>query len=123
MLVLTNWLFRPVLKVLDERKKKLDDARAKKSEYEAIQIQQQKELEEKRAEFHRLQKEAANEEVMRIQADEKTQIKLAHEQTLENICAYREELESNHRQIVEALSPKMSEVAEIFANQIISYRT
>ena len=123
MLILSNWLLRPVLKVIDERNKKLDAARSKKKEYEELAIAQKEEFENKELEYIEQQKAQAKATVAQIQADEKTQLKLAHSQSLENIDAYREELEANHEQIVEALSPQMKEIAEIFAQQIISYRT
>ena len=123
MLILSNWFLRPVLKVLDQRRKKLEGARAKKAEYDELANQQAKELEEKRQEHKRALEAAAKEEVAFIQANEKNELKLAHTKSLENIDAYREELENNHRQIVEDLTPKMCEVAEIFVKQIISDRT
>ena len=123
MLILSNWLLRPVLKVIDERNKKLDAARSKKKEYEELAIAQKEEFENKELEYIEQQKAQAKATVAQIQADEKTQLKLAHSQSLENTDAYREELEANHEQIVEALSPQMKEIAEIFAQQIISYRT
>ena len=123
MLILSNWLLRPVLKVLDQRRKKLEEARAKKAEYELIAEKQAKELEEKQAEHQRAMEAAAKEEVALIQATEKNELKQAHTKSLDNIGAYREELEQNHRQIVDDLTPQMREVAEIFVKQIISDRT
>lgn len=123
MMILKNWLFRPVLKVLDQRRNKLEAARAKKEEFARIEEEQQKELESKRSEHKKALEKAAKDEVANIQANEKNELKLAHAKSLENIDRYRAELESNHAQIVDALSPKMKEVAEIFAKQITSYRT
>ena len=104
MLILSNWFLRPVLAVLDQRRKKLNDARAKKEEYEQLAKEQEKALEEKRIEHARALEEAAKEEIALIQANEKNELKLAHTKSLEDIDAYREELEKNHRQIVDGLS-------------------
>ena len=123
MLIISNWFLRPVLAILDQRRKKLDAARAKKAEYEQLAEQQAKELEEKRMAHKQALDAAAREEVAFIQANEKNELKLAHIKSLENIDAYREELEKNHRQIVDDLTPQMREVAEIFVKQIISDRT
>ncbi len=123
MLILSNWLLRPVLKVLDQRRKKLEDARAKKAEYALVAERQAKELEEKQAEHQRAIEAAAKEEAAMIQSTEKNELKQAHTKSLDNIDAYRGELEQNHRQIVDALTPQMREVAEIFVKQIISDRT
>ena len=123
MLILSNWFLRPVLNVLDKRKKNLDAARAKKAEYTLIAENMAKELEEKQLEYKRSIEAAAKEEAAQIQATEKNELKLAHTESLGNIDAYREELEQNHRQIVDSLTPQMGEVAEIFVKQIISDRT
>ena len=123
MLILSNWFLRPVLSVLDKRRKALENARAKKAECARIAEEQAKELEEKKAEYALALEAEARAEVARIQANERNDLKLAHTKSLENIDAYREELENNHRQIVDDLTPKMAEVSEIFVKQILSDRT
>ena len=91
----------------------------KKNELELLK----KQLEEKKAEYALALEAEARAEVARIQANERNDLKLAHTKSLENIDAYREELENNHRQIVDDLTPKMAEVSEIFVKQILSDRT
>ena len=123
VLIVSKLLLKPVLEIIDQRRKKLEDARAKEAEYAKLAENQAKELEKKQAERKLALEAAAKEEVAFIQANEKNELKQAHTDSLENINAYRQELEKNHRQIVNALSPKMEEVAEIFVKQIISDRT
>ena len=123
LLIVSKLLLKPVLEIIDQRRKKLEDARAKEAEYAKLAEDQAKELEKKQAERKLALEAAAKEEVAFIQANEKNELKQAHTDSLENINAYRQELEKNHRQIVDALSPKMEEVAEIFVKQIISDRT
>ena len=123
LLIVSKLLLKPVLEIIDQRRKKLEDARAKEAEYAKLAEDQAKELEKKQAERKLALEAAAKEEVAFIQANEKNELKQAHTDSLENINAYRQELEKNHRQIVNALSPKMEEVAEIFVKQIISDRT
>lgn len=123
LLIVSKLLLKPVLEIIDQRRKKLEDARAKEAEYAKLAENQAKELEKKQAERKLALEAAAKEEVAFIQANEKNELKQAHTDSLENINAYRQELEKNHRQIVNALSPKMEEVAEIFVKQIISDRT
>ena len=123
VLIVSKLLLKPVLEILDKRRKNLEDARAKEAEYARLVEEQAKELEKKAAERKLALEAAAKEEVAFIQANEKNELKQAHTESLENINAYRQELERNHRQIVDSLSTQMEEVAEIFVKQIISDRT
>ena len=123
VLIVSKLLLKPVLEILDKRRKNLEDARAKEAEYAKLAEYQAKELEQKMAERKLALEAAAKEEVAFIQANEKNDLKQAHTESLENIDSYRRELEKNHSQIVEALSTQMEEVAEIFVKQIISDRT
>ena len=123
VLIVSKLLLKPVLEILDKRRKNLEDARAKEAEYEKLAEEQAKELEQKMAERKLALEAAAKEEVAFIQANEKNELKQTHTNSLENINAYRQELEKNHRHIVDTLAPKMEEVAEIFVKQIISDRT
>jgi F-type H+-transporting ATPase subunit b len=123
VLIVSKLLLKPVLEILDKRRKNLEDARAKEAEYAKLAEYQAKELEQKMAERKLALEAAAKEEVAFIQANEKNDLKQAHTESLENIDSYRRELEKNHSQIVDALSTQMEEVAEIFVKQIISDRT
>ena len=123
VLIVSKLLLKPVLEILDKRRKNLEEARAKEAEYAKLAEYQAKELEQKMAERKLAIEAAAKEEVAFIQANEKNDLKQAHTESLENIDSYRRELEKNHSQIVDALSTQMEEVAEIFVKQIISDRT
>ena len=123
VLIVSKLLLKPVLEILDKRRKNLEEARAKEAEYAKLAEYQAKELEQKMAERKLALEAAAKEEVAFIQANEKNDLKQAHTESLENIDSYRRELEKNHSQIVDALSTQMEEVAEIFVKQIISDRT
>ena len=123
VLIVSKLLLKPVLEILDKRRKNLENARAKEAEYARLAEEQAKEHEKKAAERKLALEAAAKEEVAFIQANEKNELKQAHTESLENINARRQELERNHRQIVDSLSTQMEEVAEIFVKQIISDRT
>lgn len=120
MLVLDRLLFRPVLAVLDSRRERLTEARQKKADMEK-QITEQRE----RCEMLRLERaEQKNAHIQQaleqIQAKEKTVLKDAHRECLLRIDVYREQREKELEEILTAVSPKMAEVAEMFAERVAS---
>ena len=122
MLILRNWLFRPVLKVLDQRRNRLDAAREKKAAYERMEAEHRQLQEVRRAEHMQKQKEELLSAVEEIQANEKIQVKRAHKECLERIDAYRKQTEKTQEDLLAAVNPQLQQVAEVFAQQIISHR-
>ena len=122
MLILRNWLFGPVLKILDERREKLEAAREKKAISEKMVLEHKKNLEVQQAEYVRQKKADLQIELERIQAEEKTLLKTAHRECLERIDAYRKQVEKEQEEILSAVSPRLDQVAEVFAQRIISHK-
>ncbi len=120
--ILKNLLFAPVLKVLDERKEKIEAAQQKKAEIEKLtneneaylSAEKQKELQQRSAAAKRLASE--------IHSEGKKEIELAQRQCLAEIEKYRESIKDEHEQIVSSVAPKMETAAAIFAKNIITHR-
>lgn len=120
--ILKNLLFTPVLKVLDERKEKIEAAHQKKAEIEKLTreneeylaAEKQKELIKRAATAKKLASD--------IQAEGKKEIELAQRQCLAEIEKYRESIADEHEQIVSSVAPKMETAAAIFAKNIITHR-
>lgn len=122
VVILKNLLFKPVLAILDERKRKLTSAREKKAENERIAAEQIHRLEERREAFKAEAEAKIRAELAETQETEKKQLKEAHKQSLEDIKTYSEQMEKDHERILATVTPKMEKVAEIFAQKIISDR-
>lgn len=122
MLILNNGVFKPVLKVLDSRREKLANARAKQQEMLRLEQEHAELYKQQREEYLQMKKEETKAVVEKIHSDEKTEIKSAQSKSVEDIDAYKLELERECANAVAGISPKMKEAAGIFARKIISHR-
>lgn len=120
LLILNNLLFRPVLKVLDERKRQLSVARQKKVDRERLIEEKKKQREALRAERERKMSADVQSAVEQIQAKEKNTLGEAHRECLLRLDAYREQREKELEDILCTVNPKMSRVAEMFAERVTS---
>lgn len=122
MLILKNLLFAPVLKVLDERREKLEKARSKKADIEKAILENERYLAEKREEDEKKRKLDAKNRLQQIRSDGKKEIATAQRQCLEDIKNYRESLTDEYDKIVETVAPEMETAAAIFAKNVILHR-
>ena len=122
MLILRNFLFKPVLKVLDDRKRRLETARLKEKE----QIRKAEENEAlilmQKAEFAKKKEQLAKEAAENLSAQGKLQIEEAQKKRISDVDMYRASMDESYKQIISTASAEMNKVAEIFASKIISHR-
>ena len=116
MLILKNLLFKPVLKMLDNRKEKIEGAREKITAENEEYIQKQREFD---IEVH---KKEAKEQAQKIQSEGKKEIEAAQRKSLDEINAYRESIIDEYEDIVKSVAPEMETAAAIFAKNIIMHR-
>lgn len=122
MLILQNGVFKPVLRVLDSRKEKLATARAKKQEMLRLEQEHAELYEQQRAEYLQRKKEETKAAVDKIHSDEKIELKNAHAKSVDDIDAYRLEIEEACAAAIAGIRPKMKEAAGMFAQRIVSHR-
>lgn len=120
--ILKNLLFTPVLRVLDERKERIESAREKKAEIERLTKENEAYLSAEKEKELQKRSDAAKELAFEIQAEGKKKIDLAQKQCLAEIEKYRESIKDEHEQIVSSVAPKMETAAAIFAKNIITHR-
>lgn len=122
LLILNNLLFRPVLEVMDERKRKLSEAREKKAEYERMHkaLLEERQAQLSAAEHERGLRLAAS--IEQIQAQEKGLLKDAQKECLERIEVYREQREKELEEILCTVSPELKKAAELFVRRMVSYK-
>lgn len=122
MLVLNNLLFKPVLEVIDKRRKRVESARKKRAEREQIakENEENRVLAEKQS--ARLSEELVKAEAEKIQQDGKKKIQKAQKERLLKVNKYREQMKIEHEAIVSQVSPEMEKTAKLFADVLLSDR-
>ena len=120
--ILKKLLFAPVLKIMDERREKIEAAANKKEAMEKlilehnIQAEKQKELaaEKKRKE--------TKQRIEQIQLQSRKEIEAAQRLCLADVQKYREGIRDEHDRIVSSAAPYMETAAALFAKNILSHR-
>lgn len=122
MLILKNLLFKPVLRMLDNRKEKIEGAREKKAEIERITAENEEYIQKQREFDIEVHKKEAKEQAQKIQSEGKKEIEAAQRKSLDEIKAYRESIIDEYEDIVKSAAPEMETAAAIFAKNIIMHR-
>lgn len=122
MIILRNFLFKPVLKVLDDRKRRLEKARLKEKEQIKIAKENEMFILTQKAEFAKKKEQLAKEAADNINAQGKLQIEEAQKKRISDVDKYRASMDESYKQIISTASVEMNKVAEIFALKIISHR-
>jgi len=122
MLILKNLLFKPVLRMLDNRKEKIEGARKKKAEIERITAENEEYIQKQREFDIEVHKKEAKEQAQKIHSEGKKEIEAAQRKSLDEIKAYKESIIDEYEDIVKSVAPEMETAAAIFAKNIIMHR-
>lgn len=120
MVILRNLLFKPLLKVMDERSVRLENARKKKSEIDEAIREQEEKLCQQQTDYLEKQKKEISERLASIQAESKNAVIEARKKSLSDVKAYRESMDAEREKTVSDVSANAKSIAEAFARQIIS---
>ena len=119
MLILHNLLFKPVLAVMDKRNKKIEDAKAKKAEFEKIQSENDALLSKKKKAFLEAQLKKSTEEIEAIRANSKLAAQKAQEERLKTVEEYRYKSDVEHKEILLVLEAHSTDLASAFAENLV----
>ena len=122
MIILRNFLFKPVLKVLDDRRQRLENARLKEKEQIRKAEENKALILKQKAEFAKKKEQLAKEAAENLNAQGKLQIEEAQKKRISDVDKYRASMDESYKQIISTASVEMNKVAEIFAAKIISHR-
>ena len=122
MAVLKNFLFTPVLKVMDDRRERINSAKEKKGNIEKLIQENEEQLEKQKVLASEKRRKEVKNKLEQIQLQGKKEIEAAQRQCLADIEQYREDIVSEHDKIVDSVAPKMETAAALFAKNIISHR-
>lgn len=122
MIILRNFLFKPVLKVLDDRKQRLENARLKEKEQIRKAEENKALILKQQAEYAQKKEQMAKAAAENLNAQGKLQIEEAQKKRISDVDKYRASMDESYKQIISTASVEMNKVAEIFAAKIISHR-
>ena len=116
MLILHNLLFKPVLKVMDERNERISKASQKKFRLQEEERKREVELSEKKAEFiSERKKQIINE----IGAKSRQEVVLASKERVSEVDAYHHKADERRAEILSELSSYSNELAVRFADSLL----
>ena len=118
MLILRNLLFKPVLRVMDARKERIDKASEKKAAWEAAEKEHSAMLVEKEAEFRDSRQKQIKSEIESIYQNSKKMVEIAQEDRLRLVDEYRAHSETEHTIILQFLGQYSAELAVTFADNV-----
>lgn len=120
MLILHNLLFKPVLKVMDDRRLHIENAKKKKREIESLRLQYEATAIENQKKRIEARKKAVKDETEQIRLDLKKAIDTANSQRLLDVENYQASSNEELEAIVSEMNDNISAVATAFAKRIIS---
>lgn len=118
MLILHHLLFQPVLKVMDDRKVRIQNAAKKKAEYEKLEHQHTAALLEREAAVRNAQKKQLKETLEAIRADSRKAEAAAKDRRLREAEACRAKADEEFAEILTVLSAHKTELAAVFADSV-----
>ncbi len=118
MLILHNLLFKPVLRVLDARREKIENAAAKKAEWKKAEQEHAAMLAEREEQFISERQRQIREEIDAIRQNSKKSVELAKEARLRLVDDYRAHTEAEQAALLHRLSGNAAELAAAFADRV-----
>lgn len=118
MVILRNLLFKPMLKVMDARRDRLENAAAKKAERETAEAEHKVLIEQKRAEYIRDRRKQIKDDIENIRQESKKTVDAEKEERLRLVDEYRAKLEEEHDEILGTLRGHTGDIAAIFADSL-----
>lgn len=119
MLILHFLLFKPLLKVMDERHARIEKAAQRKAENERLKSEYASMLVEKENAFLEAKQKHINGEIETIRLNTKKAIEAAKDERIHKVDAYRERAKAEKEEILDELNVHTAELAAIFANSLI----
>ena len=120
MVILHNWLFKPVLEVMEKRRSRIENAKAKQIEAQKLLDEHEKMLIEKKKDFEKSQKAELMAEIEKIQAESKNQVESAKVSRLNTYEVYCDECSKEYSRIISTAEASTKQIAETFADRLIN---
>ena len=118
MLILHNLLFKPILKVMDDRRARIKNAADKKAEYERRESEHAAKLREQEAALLSAHKKQVKDEIEALRADSRKAVEAAKDERLRKADDFRIKIEEERDAILDDLSARKTELATVFARSV-----
>ncbi len=119
MLILNNLLFKPILKIMDERKERINNAAQKEVQLEKIKAEHAALTEQKLIEFKEHERLELKAEIAKAREASILDIETAKKERIESVDACLKLTEQQHNEILEILSVHTMDIAHSFADSIL----
>lgn len=119
MVILHNLLFKPVLKVMDERRARIDKANEKKQTITELEEKYRLEAAKKEKDFRETEKKHIKEQLEVIRTECKQAVETAQDERIKQVDEYRLKADEEHEAILNTLSVHSHELAVTFANSLL----
>lgn len=119
MIILDKLLFKPVLKVMDERKERIKRAADTKAEYEEKQKAYDALILEKKKQAQQEQSLEIKKQIESIRAESKEAVETANQRRIRTVDDFRLKTDEEQGLILKDLSAHAAEIAEYFADSLV----
>ncbi|MBQ8766916.1 MAG: ATP synthase F0 subunit B [Clostridia bacterium] len=120
MVILHNWLFKPVLEVMEKRKARIQAAQEKKREAERMMAEHNELLLKQKADLEREQKLKVDAQIEKINTDSKKAVEAARVSRLDTYEVYRKSCYDEYGSIMSKSETSTKQIAETFADRLIN---
>lgn len=119
MLILNNLLFKPVLKLMDRRKERIDNAAKKLEEAEKIDAEHSALLKQKQLDFEKEQRLKLKSDLSVAREESIKHIEKAKQGRIQSVEDCLKLTEKQHNEILGILSVHTEDIARSFADSIV----
>ena len=119
MIILDKLLYKPVLKVMDERKERIKRAADTKAEYEEKQKAYDALILEKKKQAQQEQSLEIKKQIESIRAESKEAVESANQRRIRTVDDFRLKTDEEQGLILKDLSAHAAEIAEYFADSLV----
>lgn len=120
MLILKNLLFKPIFRVMDQRKEKIAKANEKKAEIARLTEEHEKRMEILRADAEIQKQNLIKSELELIRTKNKAETEKMKTARLKNVEEYKLTAEKEKEAIIDSFNNLSDEIVRAFADRLIS---
>ena len=118
MVILHNWLFKPVLQLMDRRRERIEKAAARKAELEKTEQEYQAAFSAEKAARSREREQQLQQQLETLQSESHHAVELAKEERVRELDEYRDRAERERKEILATLEQHLPELVDTLAKSI-----
>lgn len=120
VLIVNNFLFKPLFRVMDARQEKIDRAAQKKEDHARAVAEAEKALAAFRVEEERHLADLVQEEVAKAKKEADELLVITHRRQNQNLDLHVASLEAEACQIEERMDARLEELSKLYASTLLS---